>query len=97
MQDVEDQRSLKQYLLGQLSQEEQKQLEVRLLTDQQFLEELLMVEDDLIDDYLDDSLSEQEREKFEQHFLSTTERREELSFAKALRRYVTNARDREKL
>jgi anti-sigma factor RsiW len=56
-----------------------------------------MVEDDLIDDYLDGSLSEQESEKFEQHFLATTERREKLRFAKALRRYVADARDREKL
>jgi anti-sigma factor RsiW len=97
MQDIEDQRSLKQYLLGQLSQEEQRQLEVRLLNDQQFLVELLMAEDELIDEYLDGSLSEQDREKFEQHFLATTERREKLTFAKALRRYVTEARDREKL
>jgi hypothetical protein len=34
MQNVEDQRSLKQYLLGRLSQEEERQLEVRLLADQ---------------------------------------------------------------
>lgn len=56
-----------------------------------------MAEDELIDEYLDGSLSEQEREKFEQHFLATTERREKLSFAKALRRYVTEARDTDKL
>jgi CHAT domain-containing protein len=86
----EDQRQIKHYLLGDLSQEDQqRQLEGRLLTDDSFFEELLIAEDELIDSYLSGGLTEKEKERFENHFLATDERQRKLRFARALKRYVS--------
>jgi hypothetical protein len=85
---VENGSTLKRYLLGQLDQEEQQQLEREIMTDSHTFEQLSAAEDELVEEYLEDSLSAREREKFEKHFLSTPERRQELKLAKALKKYV---------
>src|SRR5262249_2985795 len=87
-QDVEDESSMKQYLLGQLSEEDSLRLEQQLMTSDETYQQLSLTEDDLIDDYVGDALSQEEREKFEGLFLSTPDRRQEVKFASALRRYV---------
>ena len=83
---------LKRYLLGRLEPEEQERLEKQLLTNDDYFEELSVAEDELIDSYVRGSLSEPDRERFVQHFLAAPERRQKLSFAEALNRYVTVAR-----
>ena len=55
------------------------------MTEDGFFEELLLVEEELIDDYIGDQLSLDERQSFEQHFLSTSGRHGQLRFAQALR------------
>jgi hypothetical protein len=87
-QDVEDEISMKQYLLGQLSEEESIRLEQRLMTSDVTYQQLSLAEDDLIDDYVGGALSQEEREKFEKLLLSNPGRRQEVKFAGALRRYV---------
>lgn len=82
---------LRQYLLGELGEEKQRQLEGQFLTDDQHFEELLVAEDELIDHYLGGALNAQERERFEQHFLKTPERYQKLNFAGTLRRYISDA------
>lgn len=66
-------------------------MEERLLTESGFLEELLVGEEELIDDYVSDDLSLDSRLRFEQHFLCTPDRKQKLRFAFALRRYVSQA------
>lgn len=84
-----DRTEIKQYLLGEATQESRlREIEERLLTDESFYEEVLASEDELIDEYLDGSLTSREREEFEAHFLCTAERRRKLKFARSLRRYV---------
>ena len=83
---------LKRYLLGWLEPEEQERLEKQLLTNDEYFEELLAAEDELIDSYVRGSLSEPDRERFARLFLAAPERRQKLSFAEALNRYVTVAR-----
>ena len=78
-----------QYLLGILPEEAQQRVEQRLLTDEDFFEELLAGEDELTDLYLNEDLSSEDRDRFESHFLSTPERHRQLKFAKALSRYVS--------
>jgi hypothetical protein len=82
---------IRRYLLGLLEQQEQRQLEERLLSDNDYFEELLITEDELIDDYLEGALPEREREKFEHYFLVPPERQRKVSFAKSLKKYVTVA------
>jgi len=84
------QETIRQYLLGQLSQEEQTQLEERLLADGAFYEELLIEEDELVDRYLRGDLSAQETEGFETHFLHSPGRQQQLRFAGALKKYVAS-------
>jgi hypothetical protein len=89
--DSNEQQVLRTYLLGRSSPEDSSRFEERLLTDGSFYEELLMAEDDLIDEYLTEELSEAERQDFESHFLLVPQRQEQLRFARALRKYVTFA------
>jgi hypothetical protein len=84
-----DQGTIRQYLLGQLTDDSQQKIEERLLTEADFFEELEVQEDELIDEYLAGKLTIEEQGWFEKHFLATTERDQKLRFARALNRYVT--------
>jgi hypothetical protein len=87
----EVQARLRQYLLGQLAEELREETETQLLEDEDLFEELLIVEDELADDYLSGNLSAEEHTNFEQNFLVTPERIEKLQFARALKRQVAAA------
>lgn len=84
----EEQGFIKSYLLGELEPEQQRQLEQRLFADDKYFEALLIVEDEIIDQYLGGSLTAPEQERFVNIFLSTPERRRKLNFARALRKYI---------
>lgn len=79
---------IRQYLLGQLAEEEQQAIEQRLLTEDDLFEELEVSEDELFDEYVADELTPVDRKQFEEYFLSTPERQRELKFAAGLRQYV---------
>ena len=76
--------NLKHYLLGLLSEPEQTQLELQLLSDDEAYAQLLLAEDDLIEAYLHGELSGLERERFERIFLAHAARKEKLSLTRAL-------------
>src|SRR4030095_8255919 len=80
---------IRRYLLGDLAEEQCEDLEERLLTDDETFQELLLVEDELVNDYVSGELPSVDREKFRNHFLCTPDRRQKLEFAGALRRYVS--------
>jgi hypothetical protein len=80
---------IRRYLLGDLAEEQCEDLEERLLTDDETFQELLLVEDELVNDYVSGELPSVDREKFRNHFLCTPDRRQKLEFASALRRYVS--------
>lgn len=82
------QQEIKEYLLGSASEDARREIEQRLLTDEDFFAELVAGEDELIDEYLNETLSAEERGRFESHFLSTRERQQKLSFGEAFGRYV---------
>lgn len=89
--ETEGEKAIRKYLLGELSQNEQERLEERLLTDNDYFQQLLVVEDDLIDDYVSGELTSRERLRFDNYFLAAPERGQDLKFAKALRKYVTSS------
>lgn len=76
----------KWYLLGATSPEEDQQIE-QSLQNENLAEELLLVEEDLIDDYARGLLAPYQRELFEQNFLSTPDRLQNLALAQAAVRY----------
>lgn len=82
------QQTIRDYLLGILLAEQQAQFEERLLTSDQVYEELVIVEDELIDEYLREELSASDRESFESHFLAAPEHQEKVRFARTFTKYV---------
>src|SRR5438552_4138214 len=88
---LENDSMIKRYLLGELTQEGQQQIEERLLRDSDYFEHLQLCEDELVDEYVRGGLPPDEQRRFDDHFLSTPERHEKLRFARALRRYVSAA------
>lgn len=78
---------VKRYLLQQVSDAERQEIELRLLSDDEFVKEVEIVEDELIDDYVANELSRDERTRFDEHFLTTPERNSKLRSSQALKRY----------
>lgn len=86
--DHKTQESIRQYLLGQAPQEDSARLEEQILTDETLFQELLAVEDELVDDYLNDKLSPGELLSFENHFLLAPDHQRKLRFGRALHKYL---------
>jgi CHAT domain-containing protein/cytochrome c-type biogenesis protein CcmH/NrfG len=86
-----EQITVRRYLLRQLSPSEERKVELRLLSDENFAEELEFVEDELIDDYLLGELTPKERRSFGETFLAHPERKRKLEAAQALKRYLDAA------
>jgi len=85
-----DKQEIRSYLLGDLDDDRKTQLEERILSAPETYEEVLLVEEELIDQYVAGGLSELERQQFETHFLITAERQKNLRFGKLLKRYVNS-------
>jgi anti-sigma factor RsiW len=79
------------YLLGELSEQEQTQLEEAYFADDALFERFRAVKDDLIDAYARGDLTGQKRERFEQHFPASGPRRERVEEARGFIRAVTAA------
>ena len=82
--DLSSDAQLVRYLLGDLTEQEQVEVEERAFRDQHYLLEIEAVECDLIDDYVRGALSEHQRRQFEERFFASAERRHKLKFARAL-------------
>ena len=83
-----DTEVLRSYLLGTLEAEPRAELEERILCDPAVYEELLLLEEELIDQYVAGGLSKAERQHFETHFLITAERQKKLRFGQLLKRHL---------
>ncbi len=79
-----DEQTVRRYLLGQLAEHERDEFEERLITDGDSRDEVEATERDLIDDYVHDNLTEDERARFERMFLPSASRRQKITFARAL-------------
>lgn len=67
------------------------QAEELLMAESNFYEELLIVEDELVDQYVRRQMSESDRADFENYFLKSLEHQQKLRFARALTRYVEHS------
>ncbi|MGH9822498.1 MAG: hypothetical protein ACREDR_04505 [Blastocatellia bacterium] len=81
-----DEIELRRYLLGDMTEDEKLDVERRLFTDRSYSDQFPVVEDALILDYLDKSLSSAEFAMFERHFMRAPARREHVVFTAALKR-----------
>jgi CHAT domain-containing protein len=86
---LNQQKAIKEYLLGALSDKaERRAIEEKMLLDDGFAEQLLIIEDELIDDYLDGNLDASESERFTEFFLKPPERKRKLRLARNLKKYA---------
>jgi hypothetical protein len=74
---------------------EEEEFELRLLSDPKFGEEFDTVVDEITDEYLQNELPDEERERVQQYFLSSTERQGKLEFAAELLRRAEAERAKE--
>lgn len=79
-----DEKTIRQYLLGELAEAEMSVFEERLMTDDELFEMLRVIEDELIDEAAANELSSEERARFDGHFLTTPDRRARLELSRAL-------------
>lgn len=81
---LDDDQLMIGYLLGQLSEDEQTQVEDRFLRDPEYLDRLKALEQDLNDEYARGEMTVQERQQLETRMAASPEWRRRTIFAKAL-------------
>ncbi|HEY5885194.1 MAG TPA: CHAT domain-containing protein [Pyrinomonadaceae bacterium] len=84
----DEHETIRKYLLGQLTGPQAEQFEQRFFTDDELFEELQAGEEELIDDFLTDDLSQADLAMFHQNFLVGPERQRQLRLGKAWREYA---------
>ncbi|HYJ87331.1 MAG TPA: hypothetical protein VEW46_14815 [Pyrinomonadaceae bacterium] len=87
-----DEETIRGYLLGKLTDDEEVNVEQRLLTEDGFFEDMEVAKDELVEEYQAKQLKKEEGEWFERNFLASPEGKQSQAFAKALNRYVVDHR-----
>jgi len=96
IKNINDEKLIARYLLGELTEEQQVEIEDRAFSDKDYLTSITAVENDLIDEYVRGELSATDRQRFESRFLASAERRKRVEFAKALSTVVSESAAPEK-
>ena len=84
----ENEKLIVRYLLGDLPEEEVRRVEDHYFDDDAFFEEMAIVEEELIDDYVSGNLAGRELEQFENLYMASPARRYRVDFS----RKVMNSR-----
>ena len=77
--------TLREFLLGKLIDHEHERIECEFLTDSKARQRILAVEQDLIEDYLEESLTTADREQFLLVYGRTAEQRRKLKVTKSIK------------
>jgi hypothetical protein len=78
----------RRFLLGDMSVEERGRIEELAFGDPETFALVQSAQDDLIDDFVNDELSSEERERFQNYFLAQPGRRQDTRIARALQQYL---------
>jgi hypothetical protein len=89
--DINNEELISRYLLGELPEEQQVEIEDRAFSDKDYLAGITAIENDLIDEYVRGELSAADQKQFESRFLASAERRKRVEFASALRTVVSES------
>ena len=81
---LQSEEFIARYLLGDLPEEQQVEIENRAFSDPEYLRNITAVENDLIDEYVRKELSETSSRQFEARFMASADRRRRVEFARAL-------------
>jgi hypothetical protein len=87
-EELESERTIVKYLLGDLPAEEQMLFEEKYFSDPDFLELVLATEGELIDAYVRGRLAQDKRRQFESYFLSSADGRERVELARIMSRQL---------
>ena len=87
---VEHDTQLRRYLLDELTADEQQSIEERLLVDNDYLEQMLIVEEDLIDDFTTGNLSPQQQSTYRKLFLASPEGKKKLQISQVLKKHLNH-------
>src|ERR1044071_6877011 len=80
-----DDAFLREFLLGKVNDEERGRMEDLFLIDPQAKQRVLGVEQDLIEDYLEGTLTTADRERFVSRYAQTAEQRRRLRITKSIK------------
>ena len=86
-------REIEDYLLGDMTDEEQEKIEERLLTDDEFFFEVSEAENALTDRYVRDKLDREQTARFESKLTSMPSLASKVANARTLNRYITLERE----
>jgi hypothetical protein len=85
---IQDDKTIRKYLLGKASIEEQEEIELWLMSEDDACDLLTAAEDDLIDESLAGKLKGDEFDRFNSHFLAAPERKRKLQLSRSLHRAI---------
>jgi hypothetical protein len=74
----------RRFFLGDMAEHERDGFEANFIENQELFDRLSVVEDELIESYVRDTLAAGDRQKFEQNFLVSKRRRERVEFTRGL-------------
>jgi hypothetical protein len=77
-----EENTLRRYLLGALSEPELTCVEEQIFTEENCYQLLCLLEDELIDAYVDERLASVERAQFEEQFRASSRQRARVEFAR---------------
>jgi hypothetical protein len=87
--ELAEEQLIRSYFLGDLAESEQERIQQRLFTDPEFFESLLIIEGELVDDYVLGLISDRDRTKLESGFLLSPPQYRKVRFVKALDLYIS--------
>lgn len=87
-QNSKNEKALRAYLLGDLTSQEQEEMDGWLLSVDEAYDLLIAAEDELIDDSLNGDLTAHELDRLNSYFLVSEERQRKLQFSRTFRRFV---------
>ncbi len=88
----DEQLKLRRYFLGRTTDEETEEIDLRIIEDEDFVGDVSLAENDLIEDFIDHELSGEEVRDFNLNFLMTPEREEHVREIYALKKYASRLR-----
>ena len=79
---------MRQFLLGRVDDEERQRIESLFITDPRSREKVLAAEQDLIEDYLEDSLTKADKESFLRQYAETSRQQRKIRIARSIKEYA---------
>lgn len=87
-EEIVKEAAIRRFLLGDVDEQERQRIEGLFISEPEVYKKILIAEDDLIEDYLDNSLASADRDKFLAHYGSSAEERRSLRITRAIRDYA---------